>query len=61
MQNLHNDRQRIACAILAGGENRRMGRHKAFLDYNGRKFIDIIRQTAVAAARAKKPVVCGEL
>ncbi|MBU1523210.1 MAG: molybdenum cofactor guanylyltransferase [Candidatus Omnitrophica bacterium] len=37
-----NDKKRIACAILAGGENKRMGRHKAFLTCHGIKFIDII-------------------
>ncbi len=33
----------ISCAILAGGQSKRMGRHKAFLEYNGRKFIEIIQ------------------
>ncbi|MBL7071419.1 MAG: molybdenum cofactor guanylyltransferase [Candidatus Omnitrophica bacterium] len=45
MQNLHNDRSGIACAILAGGRNNRMGQHKAFLDYRGRTFIEIIRDS----------------
>jgi len=42
MQKKHNVREKIACAILAGGQNRRMGRHKAFLDYCGRTFIEVI-------------------
>ncbi|MFC1807459.1 molybdenum cofactor guanylyltransferase [Candidatus Omnitrophota bacterium] len=43
MPNMHNDNGKIACAIFAGGENKRMGRHKAFLTYNGKRSIDIIR------------------
>ena len=44
MQNLHNEKEGISCAILAGGQNKRMGRHKAYLDYHdGRKFIEVIR------------------
>ena len=42
MRNLHNGKDNIACAILAGGQNKRMGRHKAFLSCHGKKFIDII-------------------
>lgn len=42
MQKKHNEGEYIACAILAGGENSRMGRHKAFLDCHGRTFIGII-------------------
>ena len=29
---------------MAGGQNKRMGRHKAFLDYRGKKFIELIRE-----------------
>jgi molybdopterin-guanine dinucleotide biosynthesis protein A len=32
----------IACAIMAGGQNRRMGRHKAFLSYQGKQFINLV-------------------
>ena len=42
MQGAHNDKKNIACAIFAGGRNSRMGRHKAFLDIGGRRFIDAI-------------------
>ena len=34
----------IACAIIAGGKNKRMGRHKAFLSSNGKKFIELIQE-----------------
>ena len=40
----HNQNANIACAIMAGGENKRMGQHKAFLDYQGKKFIELIRE-----------------
>ena len=43
MQN-QNKNNVISCAIMAGGKNKRMGRHKAFLDYRGRKFIELIRE-----------------
>jgi molybdopterin-guanine dinucleotide biosynthesis protein A len=39
-----NDQSSIACAILAGGQSRRMGCHKAFLQYRGKVFIDIVRE-----------------
>lgn len=32
----------IACAIIAGGQNKRMGKHKAFLSYNGKSCIELI-------------------
>ncbi|MDF1534823.1 MAG: molybdenum cofactor guanylyltransferase [Methanosarcinaceae archaeon] len=34
----------IACAIIAGGKNKRMGQHKAFLKYHGRVFIDVVHE-----------------
>ncbi len=43
MQDL-NKKNGISCAIMAGGQNKRMGRHKAFLDYRGKKFIELIRE-----------------
>ena len=42
MRKRHNEGEYIACAILAGGENSRMARHKAFLDCHGRTFIEVI-------------------
>jgi molybdopterin-guanine dinucleotide biosynthesis protein A len=42
MQDKHNETRDIACAIFAGGENRRMGRHKAFLDLRGKTFLHSI-------------------
>ena len=42
MQDKHNEIKDIACAIFAGGENRRMGRHKAFLDLHGKTFVENI-------------------
>ena len=29
---------------MAGGQNTRMGRHKAFLEYRGKPFIDLVRE-----------------
>jgi len=44
MQKEHKLKTDIACAILAGGQNTRMGRHKAFLEYQGKKFIELVRE-----------------
>jgi molybdopterin-guanine dinucleotide biosynthesis protein A len=44
MHKIQNAKAEIACAIIAGGQNKRMGRHKAFLSYNGKIFIELIRE-----------------
>jgi len=44
MDTTRNIKADIACAIIAGGQNKRMGRHKAFLSSNGKKFIELIQE-----------------
>ncbi|MEZ0323980.1 MAG: molybdenum cofactor guanylyltransferase [Hydrogenothermaceae bacterium] len=34
----------VSCVILAGGQSKRMGRDKAFLDFNGKSFIRVISE-----------------